>query len=93
MDEILEQTVTAVMDCIEDCFTTMTLPVGKRLVKVFGVTLVFTAVALLMKFLGIPTFLTWQEAAAASLIVGLICGIQGMTKSRNKKLKEKMNQT
>ena len=78
--EILQEIIKVMFDCIEDCVSTMTIPSGKRMIHVFYVTLGFLVLSIIFRLLGIMSFISWQEALTASIIVGIISSVNYISK-------------
>lgn len=94
MSDFLETLADAVMDTLEDFFSSFTVPTGKNLVWSLVILVGFFIMSIVTWLFDIPCFVSIKESLTAVIIMGLICLIdQGnriAIKSITDKLKNKV---
>lgn len=78
MQKIVKEILVAVMDCIEECFDSLTLAEGKRILEVCFVCYILLLFSIVCKIFQIPSFITWQEVLPACIVLTVMC-IQDIT--------------
>ena len=81
MQKNVEVILVAVMDCIEECFDSLTLAEGKRILEVCFVCYILLLFSVACKIFQIPSFITWHEALPACIVLTVMC-IQDITSLR-----------
>lgn len=90
--EYLVEFIDAVMDSLEECFETFTVPQGKRLIYVLYVTIGFLVLSIFLQIVNYKSFISWLEALIAVLIMLCIVSIDNVNKSSIEKVKRLLNE-
>lgn len=72
--------VTTIIDCLEESFNCMTYVGGKNLKWVLLIVFSFIPVTILLTILKLNTFIPWQDATIAFIVMLLIYGINNITR-------------
>ena len=89
--EYLIEFIDTVMDSLEECFKSFTVPQGKRLIYVLYVTIGFLVLSILCKIVGYQSFISWLESLVAVVIMMCIVSIDRVNKSSIEKVKKLLN--
>ena len=73
--------VKAVMDALEEFFSSLTAPSAKFTFRAFVISVGFLILSIAMKFTGMPCFVSWQEALTCVLLMGIIVLIDSSVRS------------
>lgn len=88
IQDIVQTLVTAIMDALESFFLSFTVPTGKSLKYSLLILLGFLAYSIFGELLGLPSFVQWQEALFAVIIVAAVLLIDEGNRSFIKGLTE-----
>lgn len=72
MKEFVIMLVQGVMDALEEFFNSLTAPSAKFTFRAFLFSICFLVLSIVMKFIGYPCFVDWQEALTCVLLMGVI---------------------
>lgn len=84
--KVIAMVTQKILDCLEGCEESMTFAVGRRVVKVFAISLGMLVLVLCLEALGVWCFVSWQEALCCSSIALLLSMFDVSNKSRITKM-------
>lgn len=88
--ELLQKLIKGIMDCLENCMESMTFCVGRRVLKVFALSVVVFGAALVCQALGVWTFISWQEAFSCLCISGGLSMVDATNRAKLTRLGQKL---
>lgn len=86
----LKRCITTVFDSLENCVTSVTISAGKRTLRVCIILSVLLCISVLLEWLGLPSFVTWEEALVALGIAGVIAVVDSGNQNAIKKVRKKL---
>lgn len=79
--EFVKLLVEGIYDALEEFFEALTLPSSKFTFNAFCVSCVFLVSSVVLQLFGIFTFVTWDEALACTILLGVIVLIDSSARS------------
>lgn len=86
MSDFIQTLADAIMDTLEDFFSSFTVPTGKNLKYSLFVLIGFLLYSIIGGIFNLPSFVQWQEALVAVIIVSIVCLIDSGNRSAIKKI-------
>lgn len=81
LKDIVILIMSTIIDCLEESFNCMTYVGGKNLKWVLLIVFSFIPVTAILPKVGMNTFIPWQDAIIAFVIMLIIYGINNITKA------------
>lgn len=90
--EIIQAAIDSVYDALEIVYADFTIAVGKQLLYVLICCGALLVLSLLMLFLNLPAFITWQESLGATIVVGIVYSIKFISSSSVNRYTDKLKE-
>lgn len=81
MEEYIELFVVGIFDSLEDFFDAVIVPTSKHIRDSFLVSLVFLAISVICKLIGIWCFVDWAEAVVCCSMLGIVSLVDASTRA------------
>lgn len=71
-----DQVVEAILEVVKTCVDNLTLPTGKTLLPAFMYSFIIFVLSGLLSLFNLLTFVRWQGALIATILLGCLCYIE-----------------